>query len=395
MSEKIIVTDGQWRKSLSAIRGVGQEGFEVYVLGESIFTTGFWSKYTKKYFKVTEAKSDVKQFGKSIYRILSKQFPCDKIIILPMEVETLLWFVKNQESLRDKIYISAPKEENIMLAENKYRTMMFAKKLGINIPETVLCENYEQLIEALGKFKGKEFVVKPVTSNGARGVIYPEDISRINLKEYFNDYGPVIIQDRIPMQGKGIGVEVLMNKKGKCVAFFSHERLHQYPNTGGSSTKAKSIYRKDIIQQSIKMLEELEWEGVAMVEWKDDPRDGIPKLIEINPRFWGSLELSVRCGVNFPALYARQARGEELEECSIDKPMYELGKACRWLLPGDILRYITADKGKRESLKEFFTGLPGEAEEWNKKDLKGFIAAIICPILLAINPKYWKYIKKK
>lgn len=51
-----------------------------------------------------------------------------------------------------------------------------------------------------------------------------------------------------------------------------------------------------------------------MVEWKVDLRDGRPKLMEINPRFWGSLELAVRSGVNFPSLYADADRGCIMDE---------------------------------------------------------------------------------
>ena len=78
------------------------------------------------------------------------------------------------------------------------------------------------------------------------------------------------------------------------------------------------------------------WFGVAMVEFKLDPRDGLPKLMEINPRFWGSLPLAIEAGVNFPLLLYRMACGETF------KPVenYRIGRRCRWLLPGDILHFI-------------------------------------------------------
>ena len=39
-----------------------------------------------------------------------------------------------------------------------------------------------------------------------------------------------------------------------------------------------------------------------MVEFKLDARDGVAKLMEINGRFWGSLQLAVDAGVDFPAI---------------------------------------------------------------------------------------------
>jgi predicted ATP-grasp superfamily ATP-dependent carboligase len=73
-----------------------------------------------------------------------------------------------------------------------------------------------------------------------------------------------------------------------------------------------------------------------MVEFKHDLRDGIPKLMEINPRFWGSLALAIESGVNFPYLMYRMSCGEDF------KPVeeYQTGKKCRWLLPGDLLHFL-------------------------------------------------------
>ena len=87
---------------------------------------------------------------------------------------------------------------------------------------------------------------------------------------------------------------------------------------------------------AVALLNALDWFGVAMVEFKLDPRDGIPKLMEVNPRFWGSLALSIEAGVNFPYLLYRMSLGERF------KPVhdYEIGKRVRWLLPGDILHFI-------------------------------------------------------
>jgi predicted ATP-grasp superfamily ATP-dependent carboligase len=76
--------------------------------------------------------------------------------------------------------------------------------------------------------------------------------------------------------------------------------------------------------------------GVGLVEFKVDPRDGIPKLMEINPRFWGSLQLAIVSGVDFPYLILRMARKESYDPVL----RYAVGKRCRWLLLGDILHFL-------------------------------------------------------
>jgi len=181
-----------------------------------------------------------------------------------------------------------------------------------------------------------------------------------------------------------------MDQDGDCVAYFGHERIRQYPVSGGPSTDRKSIFAPHLVDLSIKLLTALSWRGVAMVEWKEDPTDGTPKLMEINPRFWGSLELAVRSGVDFPYLYTQAVLGQ----ASKTPPSYEEGVRCRWLIPGDILRYLSEEKQNREEVMSFIRGLPSEAEEWDKEDIRGSLACGICPALLALNPYYWKYLKR-
>lgn len=388
----VVVTDGQWHKSLSAVRSVGKCGYKTVVLGDSVFTTGFYSKYASKRKLVTEAKLDERLFHSGFQRVFQKLSADGKVVVIPMEIETLFYFAKPGICKKQGLYMTLPEISKIRLAENKALMLKTAVENGIPCPRTLFSHTFEQFTVNLSKVQ-KDFVVKPVHGSGSKGIIYVKNAKDIDFKKHWDSYGSLLIQERLPPDGKGVGVELLMNADHECVAFFSHERLKQYPNSGGPSTWCRSIYQEDLIIKSITLLKALQWVGVAMVEWKEDTCDGGYKFMEVNPRFWGSLELSSRCGINFPQLYVRQALGEKLPPCSIGKPHYKVGMECRWMFPGELLRYLT-DK-KRERIPEFLQGLPFLAEEWDKTDIRGFLASIVCPALLALHPKYWKYILKK
>jgi predicted ATP-grasp superfamily ATP-dependent carboligase len=200
----------------------------------------------------------------------------------------------------------------------------------------------------------------------------------------------MIIQERIPKKGLAQGVSILMNESSSCIAAFAHQRNREYPISGGPSTDRVSILAPQLVELSIHLLKELKWQGIAMVEWKIDPRDGQPKLMEINPRFWGSLELAIRSGVDFPTLYARVASGEMV------RPVlnYRVGVQCRWMIPGEILHYFNQPPSQKESWKKFLQGLPQSAEEWDSQDWSGLLATLICTGALAFNPRYWKYLRR-
>jgi predicted ATP-grasp superfamily ATP-dependent carboligase len=162
------------------------------------------------------------------------------------------------------------------------------------------------------------------------GVRYAEDaagLQAILSEEVFARF-PFVIQERI--QGTGSGIFLLLDR-GEVLAAFAHRRVREKPPSGGVSVLCESVEPPGAMDSARKLLQGHRWSGVAMVEFKDDVRDGIPKLIEVNARFWGSLQLAVSSGVDFPYLLYRCARGEDIGRA----PEYRIGMRSRWEL-GDV-----------------------------------------------------------
>ena len=159
------------------------------------------------------------------------------------------------------------------------------------------------------------------------GVSYardPEELSVILRKKGTWEF-PVLLQERI--HGPGIGVFTCY-QNGKMVALFGHRRLREKPPSGGVSVLRESVpVSPQTRAYTTKLLDHLKWHGVAMVEFKMDDRDGVPKLMEINGRFWGSLQLAIDAGVDFPEILLRIAKGETIE------PVFSFkeGVKSRWL----------------------------------------------------------------
>lgn len=131
--------------------------------------------------------------------------------------------------------------------------------------------------------------------------------------------------------GFGLGQMILMHE-GRAQYTFQHRRLHEWPPEGGFSTLCTSLAPEAhsmLMAQSIALLRALEWEGVAMVEYRHDPETGESALMEINGRFWGSLPLACHAGASFPWFCHRLLGMGD----AIDPQPYRSGLRCRFMIP--------------------------------------------------------------
>ena len=386
-----IVTDGLWRKSVCAIRSLGRAGFRVIVLGNSFLTTGFYSRYTAMRFKGPTAAEDPDGFGNVLQRALAAT-QRSSAVILPMEDASCRWLLANASHLPPHAKFLLPEGTSFSVASDKALTAAMAEQCGIPCPKYYTPENASALSDFVRDNNIENLVLKPRQGSGSSGIVYGSKICSINFERHWDKYGALLLQERVPSEGKAFGVSLLYDSAGIHVASFEHRRLRQYPISGGPSTQRVSVALGELTGLSRRLLESLQWRGIAMVEWKYDPRSGIPLLLEVNPRFWGSLALAVSAGVDFPTLYANAALGNPI---SHSLSAYQVGIVSRWLIPGDILRYYNESPSAREPLSRFLRGIIRDSEEFDSYDLFGSLASCICTGVLALNPRYWKYVRKR
>jgi predicted ATP-grasp superfamily ATP-dependent carboligase len=140
------------------------------------------------------------------------------------------------------------------------------------------------------------------------------------------DFSQAVVQEYVP--GELHDVCLLFNR-GEPRAVLTQRRVLMYPRDGGVGVVNETTAERDLCEPAIALLRALDWHGPAQVEFKRDSRDGRPKLIEVNGRFWGTLDLSIRAGVNFPLLAARLAAAGEVEPA----PPYRVGLRYWWPVP--------------------------------------------------------------
>ncbi|MDR2153719.1 MAG: ATP-grasp domain-containing protein, partial [Burkholderiaceae bacterium] len=207
----------------------------------------------------------------------------------------------------------------VMSLADKWELMQLAARVGVPHPRSRHYANATALREDWAQLPPEAFplVVKPTQSRRWLGdgwldttVHVAQSASQLaqllEEKRYLREY-PFMVQEFIA--GHGAGVFALYDH-GKPVTFFAHQRLREKPPRGGVSVLSRSVRLEPQLQAAAAaLLDAADWHGVAMVEFRIAP-DGKPYLMEVNTRFWGSLQLAIDAGIDFPSLLLRVCCGE-------------------------------------------------------------------------------------
>ncbi|HXZ44172.1 MAG TPA: ATP-grasp domain-containing protein, partial [archaeon] len=244
---------------------------------------------------------------------------------------------KHRERLEALVRIPFADADLALRVHDKGFLASFAMKQGIECPPTFLPRDLKEAGRMAGEFP-YPVLIKPRHSSGGRGIVRVEREADF-MAEYAKvhaRYPMPIVQECIPAGGDALGVAILMNFASEPRASFVYRRLREYPVSGGPSTLRESVWHPALRASAERLLSSLGWVGVAMVEFKMHPGDGRPKLLEVNPRFWGSLHHAIVCGVDFPfLLYSLAMKGDVA-----GVPAYRVGVRSRSLLHGELLHFL-------------------------------------------------------
>lgn len=353
MTAKVLITDGEQRAALAVVRSLGQAGYWCAVASAAPAPLAGASRFAAGGWRVPSPLADPDRYATALGDLVRAH---GIHLVLPITDASALALLAHRQVLAPAV-VPFPPLEAFRRVANKTVVLAEADRLGIAVPrQRVLAEPPG----AAACLDGVQYpvVVKPARSMteepGARlrlGVSYASDPSelRSRLEALPAAAYPVLLQQRIV--GPGTGVFLLL-WEGEVAAEFAHLRLREKPPGGGVSVYCESIPADPaLLAASRRLLEVFAWRGVAMVEYKVERCSGIPYLMEVNGRFWGSLQLAIDAGVDFPRLLTELALGG-----SPPRPAgYRVGVRSRWWW-GDVDQLIARLRHLPRAL-----GLPPDA----------------------------------
>lgn len=333
----ILVSDGEQRSALAIVRSLGRAGHTVSVVSTHGKPLAGASRHCRLAHRVTDPSVDPEQFRRDVEVVIEREEV--DLVIPATDVSALPLLALRAAPCRAAV--AFPDESAYLAISDKRRLLDAARELGVAPPPQVVIESIDAdrgEATAFARERAFDVVIKPARSAViASGAMRKLGVSLVRGADEYHrtiddlpaEAYPLLVQQRI--SGEGLGV-FMLTRNGRPVASFAHRRIREKPPTGGVSVYRESVsLREDVRRAAEAVLARHRWTGVAMVEFKEDAATGTPYLMEVNGRFWGSLQLAIDAGVDFPELLVRVTQGEDVEPVTF----YRTGIRSRWLW-GDV-----------------------------------------------------------
>jgi predicted ATP-grasp superfamily ATP-dependent carboligase len=382
----VLVTDGEQRSSLATVRSLGARGDRVHVCSSRPNSLAGSSRYCVSHTMLPDPLKDPERFV-AVLLDLAKKTGAE--VLLPVTEASLLAVLPHRARFNCAIPFASDTAFSRIC--DKREVLMTATRHGIAVPLQREIASKGDLMTDIDVARFP-IVLKPIRSVAGKagervhtGVTYARDREELRaaLERLPASAYPVLLQERI--EGPGFAISVLVWDDSLRAAF-AHRRIREKPPSGGVSVLRESIpLDSALLSKSVELLRSFNWHGVAMVEFKLDEKSGIPYLMEINGRLWGSLQLAIDAGVDFPSLLVQLGSSERppavLEYRAGVRSRWEWGEVdhllARLFRPQ---RHLVRNSDRLEnrgfgSLGGFLRGFgsPARAEVFRRDDPRPFI----------------------
>lgn len=354
---RVLVLDGEQRSALAVTRSLGAAGLRVDVGAAAEPCLASRSRHAAHTHTLPAPAQDAAGFAAAVEALCRQH---DYALVIPVTDPSVTALLTHVD--RGRVPLPLPAARVHAQLVDKGQALELGRQCGLDAPPSWHAREREDLC-ALAEEAGYPLIVKPVRSatlvdnrlrsHKVRRVASPAALSDFAREEW--PPGGVLLQ-RV-LRGEGRGVFVLC-RHGEVLAQFAHRRLREKPPSGGVSVLCESAPVPAEVGAAVrKLVAAVGWHGVAMFEFKLDD-EGRYCLMEVNGRFWGSLQLAIDAGVDFPRLLWAMSQGRTSAPHELG---YRVGLRERWWL-GDLdhlylrLRHDSGLRARWQALRVFLAG---------------------------------------
>ncbi|WP_243700491.1 carboxylate--amine ligase [Halorussus pelagicus] len=318
--------------SLACARSLSRRGLRSVLVSEDESTEAFRSRYCDESRVVPSPSRNAVAYTEALLAVSRRE---DVRTVLPVREKDVYVLSKYREEFADHVGTPWPEFDTLRAVQDRIRLYDAACEVGVPTPETHLltdCADWSRPWILKGRYsvlptdRGEQGATTP--EGESYGLARPPTTRYLSVGEHPDVDRTVADMHHVPIVQEYLGSTdeygfFALYDEGEAVATFQHRQIRGVHYSGGASAFRQAVSIPELERLGTRLLDHLDWHGVAMVEFLRNPETGDFELMEVNPRFWSSLPFTVQAGADFPYYAWLLANGErERIDCE-----YEVGAA--------------------------------------------------------------------
>jgi predicted ATP-grasp superfamily ATP-dependent carboligase len=307
-TRECLVLDAEGQSSLAVMESLSRQGFRVTAGSYKPVNMGFFSRYPSRRVLYPSPQAEPRAFVQRLLELVRER---RYDFVFPIDDFSSELLSEHKQSFAPFTGVPVVDYDIFIQGRDKSLTLKCARDHGVPHPETRYPD--EEDIARIAAIVAYPVLIKPNISNGARGIALVSKAAELEpaYRGIKAQYGECHVQEYIPKGGVQYKADLFVGGDQQLKAAVVYSKLRYYPINGGSSVINRTVTHPEIIGHAASLLRAMNWRGFADFDFITDPRDGIPKLMEINPRIPNCFRITQAAGIDFAGMIARRAMGEE------------------------------------------------------------------------------------
>jgi predicted ATP-grasp superfamily ATP-dependent carboligase len=310
MRPRVLITDGEQRSVVAALRGLSSAGYAVTVAASHRPAAAQWSRDCARRLQVPLANHDG---GATLAQVIRDELERDRYIaVIPGSEAVLRALSTYREQIEPLAPLGLPSEEAIERALDKRTLLEEAARQGLEGPTSRTCAGPAELAACADEV-GYPIMVKPARSVRTEGVWQQQQavIARApsELEAASQTLATPYMVQRYHEGAAVVEVAGVIDE-GELLAASVSRYARTWPPQAGSASASVTIDPPEgLLESSRRLLTSIGWRGIFDLEFLE-LEHGRYATIDLNPRVFGSMVLAIAAGANLPAIWVSALQGE-------------------------------------------------------------------------------------
>ena len=316
--------------SYTCVRSLAARDVNPIVASEYTDVPAAASRFCEEFVRIPSPHDDLLAYRDALLGLAARP---DVKTIYPLRPQDPYVFAKYADEFEPYVSLVTPSMETLRTVQDRLELVEAAEAAGVPAPETRLLSEVDGWDEQrIVKSRYNLLVDEHLPSLSPRDVLTVKSIEHLEAGER-----PDVEAIRGSMQHDPIVQEYVESSdeyvfgalydSGQALTTFQHRQVRGDSYRGGGGVYRESMHDPRLEEVGRKLLDHLDYHGLACIEYMKDAETGEYVLTEINPRLWQSLPLAVEAGADFPINYWYLATGQP----DLIEDGYETGVGCHLL----------------------------------------------------------------